>query len=295
MNYQKNPLDVRKVKFQNRTLPNADFELIRLERLVSRESKEELGTLHRVEFYLLLLVTEGNGFHRIDFTDYPYESGSIISIRKDQIQFFSIENLSGYLLLFLEEFIVSYLEKQEALKAIQLFNELLGTPKIKLDKEDFQEILQLVQDMEREYFQMRDKYSLGIIRSQLHILITKLYRAKYKQEAKLQTKKYLADFIKFQELVEKYCFSTKKVQDYAERMGVTTKTLNNIVRGIINKSAKTFIDEIVILQIKRLLVNSSLSIKEIAYTAGFEEPANLYKYFKKYTHSSPENFRKSHA
>ena len=78
-------------------------------------------------------------------------------------------------------------------------------------------------------------------------------------------------------------------------MGVSTKTLNNIVQSIVHKPAKIFIDEILITQIKRLLIHSPLSIKEVAYQSGFEEPTNLYKYFRKYTDITPELFRKTHT
>jgi len=65
------------------------------------------------------------------------------------------------------------------------------------------------------------------------------------------------------------------VSYYAIKMSVSTRTLNNITQSVIGKSAKSFIDEIVILQIKRLLINSSLSFTEIAYQSGFDDPTNF--------------------
>ena len=103
----------------------------------------------------------------------------------------------------------------------------------------------------------------------------------------------MSEFLDFQKLVENHCFETRKVSDYAAKMGFSTKTLNNVVQSVVTKSAKTFIDEIVIIQIKRLLINSSMTIQEIAYTSGFDEPTNLYKYFKKYVMTSPEVFRQA--
>ena len=74
-------------------------------------------------------------------------------------------------------------------------------------------------------------------------------------------------------------------------MSVSTKTLNTITKSIVNKSAKAFVDEISTKQIKRLLINTKLSIKEIAYQSGFEETTNFYKYFKRQTQVTPEQFR----
>jgi AraC family transcriptional activator of pobA len=76
-------------------------------------------------------------------------------------------------------------------------------------------------------------------------------------------------------------------------IGLSTKTLNTITKNIVNKSAKEFIDEIYTKQIKRLLIHSDGAIKEIAYASGFEETTNFYKYFKRQTQLTPEQFRNS--
>ena len=76
---------------------------------------------------------------------------------------------------------------------------------------------------------------------------------------------------------------------------MTPKTLSNITHHVAGKSAKAFIDGILTLQIKRMLINSSLPIKSIAYQAGFSEPTNLFKFFKRYTNQTPEAFRNNHS
>lgn len=285
---------VEHIKFNNQTLPKAQFDLVRLEELFKRKTLDHNPEeRHKVDFFIIIIITEGQGIHTIDFTDYPYQKGSILTIRQDQIHKFNIGKAKGFLLLFTDDFLVSYLEKLEALKSLQLFNEFLGVPKVQLDNQEFIEMIALVNDIEKEYFKRRDDYAMGIIRSLLHIFIAKLYRSKSKKKLIIQNRKYLSEFLSFQQLVEKDCFETRKVSDYARKLGFSTKTLNNVVQSIVDKPAKTFIDEIVITQIKRLLINSTLTIKEIAYTAGFDEPTNLYKYFKRYTHFSPEAFRQA--
>lgn len=287
--------DFQHIEFKNKTVPQANFEVALLEDLFARglEEQPELETLHQVGFYILIFITENKGVHTIDFTDYPYEKGDVITIRKDQIHKFSLTNAKGFLLFFTNDFISSYLEQQEALKTLQLFNELLNAPKISLDQTFYNELLNLVKQVKKEYFNPIDSFSLGIIRSLLHIIITKLYRVKSLEGNSSTSKKYLSEFITFQNLVEEDCFRTKKVMDYAQKMSITTKTLNNIVQKTVHKSAKLFIDEIVVTKIKRLLLHTPISIKELAYSAGFDEPTNFYKYFKKHTQSSPEAFRKA--
>jgi AraC-like DNA-binding protein len=287
--------EIKKIEFDHRGVGSIEFDMLKLQDLLDKKNLDHSPLLlHRVDFFLLVLINSGKCRHTIDFLNYNLESGSVLTVRKDQIHKFFQSNAEGYILLFTNEFVISYLERLQAFKTLQIFNELMGSPKIQLETEEHQEVLDIIRQMHVEFYQKRDEYSSSIIRSLLQILISKLYRFKAHKNQMIQGKKYLEEFIHFQNLVEAQCFETKKVKDYARQMGYSTKTLNNIVRSILDKSAKTFIDEVVITQIKRLLVNSELTVKEVAYTAGFEEPSNLFKYFKKYTRTSPETFRKAH-
>ena len=284
------------VRFQNRANPQSKFDLIRLEDLFRRADLEPSPhQLHRVEFFLVLLVTHGEGYHTVDFTDYKYEKGTLITIRKGQIhKFFKSEHVKGFLILFTDDFLITYLEKSQTQQSLQLFNELLGVPKIQLSEGGFQEVKGIIERMAKEYFAVNDRYSSGVIRSELHILITKLYRIKSQRHQIIFNKKYLAEFIQFQKLVEDNVTETTRVQDYAKLMAISTKTLNSVAKSIVSKTAKEFIDEICIKQSKRLLINTPLSIKEIAYASGFEETTNFYKYFKRQVGTTPEQFRKAH-
>ncbi len=283
----------KSIKFKNHQNPISQFDLIRLEELFLREDLDHSPEiLHRVEFYIILFIEEGQGYHTIDFTDFKYSKGTLITIRKDQLQkFFRSNNIKGSLLLFTNEFLVNYLEEMEAQKSILLFNELLGAPKLQLKENDFQNIYQLIHRIKEEYFKVNDNYSLAIIRSELHILITNLFRIKAKSEKIDFERKYLKEFVWLQRLTEENVTKTTRVQDYAQMMGLSTKTLNTITKSIVHKSAKEFIDEICTKHIKRLLINTELPIKEIAYESGFDETTNFYKYFKRQTQTTPEQFR----
>jgi len=281
------------IKFQNQTNSKAQFDIIKLEQLYQRTDLDHsIEKHHKVEFYILLFIEKGNGFHTIDFTEYECSKGTILTIRKDQIQKFTRSpNLKGSLLIFTNEFLVSYLEKVEAQKTMLLFNDLLSVPKLQLDDINFNNIFDVIKRIESEYFSINDEHSLSVIRNELHILTTHLLRIKAKDKQVVLEKKYLKEFIDFQNMAEKNVRKTTKVKDYSIQMGVSTKTLNTITKTIINKSAKEFVDEISTKQIKRLLLNTNLSIKEIAYQSGFEETTNFYKYFKRQTQTTPEQFR----
>ena len=283
--------NIQLINYDNRR--NASqFDLLYLEYLLQLdEIRESLINYQKNNFYTILICTSGVGKHTIDFVDYSYQKGTILTIRKDQIHRYHYSDSTGFLFVFTEDFFIQFFEKSEATKCLQLFNELITAPLTELDSEQYELFVPLISEIEQEYYSLQDEYALPIVSSLLHIFLNKLLRQKSLSALQLQNRKYLPEFVKLQALVETHCLETKKVEDYAQKMNVSTKTINNITQTIIHKSAKQFIDEIVILQIKRLLTNPNLSIKEIAYQSGFEETTNFYKFFKKYAHNTPESFR----
>ncbi len=284
-----------KVTFDNQTNPKSFFDIVKVEELLQKQLNHDIFKTHIVQFYVIFFVYEGQGYHTIDFTDYNYSDGTVLLIRKDQIhKFFRSPNVKGFLLVFTEDFILSHLNAMEASKAMQLFNEALSYPKIEFNSMDeFHDFTVLIKHLSQEYM-VKDDFSIGITRSVLHIVITKLFRVKAKKGNFQKRKKHLPQFLEFQKFVNDDCFESKKVQYYAMKMGVSSKTLNNIVKSVLNISPKVFIDERVMIQIKRLLIGTDLSIKEIAYMSGFSDSTNFFKYFKKFASISPMEFRNAH-
>ncbi|WP_344714552.1 helix-turn-helix domain-containing protein [Winogradskyella damuponensis] len=84
---------------------------------------------------------------------------------------------------------------------------------------------------------------------------------------------------------------TRSSRDYASNLFISYKFLNDIVKTLTGKTVKAFIDDFVIIEIKRYLVTTSLSVKEISYKTGFEEPANMVRFFRKNTTFTPLKFR----
>jgi len=282
-----------KVKFENEHNPKSDFELLRFEKLIKGKKEDHfMFNQHIVEFYMLIFITGGNGKHMLDFKGYMCEKGTLLVLRKDQFhKFYKESNLKGYLIFFKEEFIFRYLEYSKSQKTLQIFNEALESPKSQLKETEYKEILSTFNELEKEYKTVSDNFSLDIVRSLLHILIVRLHRIKSKKNTTSIQRKYLNDFLELQKLVTSNATNIIRVIDYAKEMGISSKTLNNITKSIVNKSAKEFIDEIRVLKIKRLLINTEQSIKEISYNSGFNDDTNFYNFFKRHTSTTPDKFR----
>ena len=284
----------KEIKFENKYSTKSHFDLVLLEDILKRKPTDHNQfDFHKLSFYVILLHTQKEGVYNVNFKDYDFKKGTLFTLRKDNIHKFYQSKAKGILLVFTENFILNNTSQSEVSKTFLLFNEMLASPKLQLDEVEYKEIITLINLIKKEYFAAKDDYSLIIVRSFIQVIITKLFRIKSKDNIVFDDNKYLSMFLQLQELVEKECFNHKKVSFYAKEMGVTTKTLNNVTQSIIHQSAKTFINEIVIIQSKRLIINSPKSLTEIAYQVGFDEPTNFFKYFRKYTGLSPSEFRTS--
>ena len=81
------------------------------------------------------------------------------------------------------------------------------------------------------------------------------------------------------------------VKDYSASLFVTPDYLNKVVKSLIGKTAKEYIQNRIIIAAKRLLFHTTSSNKEIAFELGFNEPDHFSSFFKKCTSMSSSVFR----
>lgn len=269
------------------------FSLVSLENLLNHQYDDHSPLeFHQIEFFVFILYQGGNEKHIIDFKEYDCSKGSVLAIRKGQIHKFSNTDVKGVILVFNYEFLGSFFTKSEANKSLLLFNDFLYNSKIQLDNEQHKELTILTQQIKEEWQNLNDHLTPSIVRSLLQVFVNKLYRIKSLNEDNPSEKKYLPEFIQFQNLIENKFTDSLRVKDYAIWLGIHSKKLNRITQSIVQKTAKEFIDEICIKNIKIALVNTKLSIKEIAFKMGFEEHTNFNNYFKARVGSTPLEFRR---
>lgn len=85
----------------------------------------------------------------------------------------------------------------------------------------------------------------------------------------------------------------KDVAFYAQRLGITSKSLTNLVRALSGESARDWIVYYTLIEIKSLLRDSALDIKSVAIRTRFPDPATLSRFFRRYTGMTPSKYRES--
>jgi AraC family transcriptional activator of pobA len=96
---------------------------------------------------------------------------------------------------------------------------------------------------------------------------------------------------RFRELVEAHYREPLAVEDYADRLGVTVGQLRAGCRKIAAVSPLRLLQERAILEAKRALLYSNMTVAEVGYHLGFEDPAYFSRFFAKAEGVSPRRYR----
>jgi len=266
--------------------------LLPLQAIFSRRNDYPMHVPQRLKSYMVTLFTNGKGHHLVDFKTYPYQEKTLLFVAENQVHQWDInlEN-DGLVLAFSKTFLYKRAEDQHMLENYRIFDYALQSPMIDLNESDYQSFHILFKEMQHESAEaINDTLKDEILRNLLRTILLRAERLKHAQVQPPLLAQY-QDFVLFKERVENDFRHTRNVKDYAQALGYSPKKLNQLSMSVLNKGAKTFIDERVLLEIKRLLTHTDLSIKEITERTGFDEPTNLVKFFKRYTQQTPGMFR----
>lgn len=100
-----------------------------------------------------------------------------------------------------------------------------------------------------------------------------------------------AELARFFETLERDAFTIRSVDHYARACGLSRRRLGEILLEHTGRSTKQTVDEQFVLETKRLLAHTDLSVTQLSNRAGFSEPTNFVKFFRHHTGETPLTFR----
>ena len=100
-------------------------------------------------------------------------------------------------------------------------------------------------------------------------------------------------YARFRRAVEEDFARTRRVEEYAERMGYSVRTITRACLNATGRSAKQVIDDRVTLEAKRLLAAADAPIADVGRRLGFPEPTNFGRFFHREVGMSPGAFRQA--
>ena len=252
------------------------FEIISIENLYKRFGKSPFS-LHRLQFYALVIIIEGKSMHTVDFNKRLLFPGVILPLTKGQVHAFNKkERVKGFVISFEEQFITENSSEKNLFHFLHLFHNselFIGTQNL----EELLPFITILQDVQNNTNPTLKSDFVKAIFTALIIQIKRLMLTPPKNFSNQRFK----DFIAFKVLLAQYYPQSHNAKDYAQKLAISYKYLNDICKEIANSTAKAFIDNWLMLEIKRNISEKKYTSQEIAYKMGFSEPTNFNPIFQK--------------
>jgi AraC family transcriptional regulator, transcriptional activator of pobA len=241
---------------------------------------------HRRNFYSFFLVKQGYIKHSIDFTSYTCSKGQVFFMAPQQVYLVdTAEDFGGISVSCQPEI----LDRDEL--NLPVLRNIFNNNRISPDKDDLAEIQILAERMVNT-FNDDLPFSNELMSAHLRAFLIYLSRSWARENPVIQERpEQVAIVEKFRELINQHWKEAFQLPDYATRLHVSAGHLNALVKANTGKSATDLIHEKKLIEIKRLLIHTDLTVKEISFQTGFEDPAYFSRFFKKWNNTTPLEFR----
>lgn len=257
--------------------PDGGVEVTTFARLRAMPAGSATPPVQRADFHVLALVTSGHGAVTVDFARHRLQRDTIVWIRPGRVhRWDDIAAVNGTLVLFRPESVPQGSTGADPLGPVSW--QPAGRPAL---------VRVAADHLRREHDASRARPLAGsaaILRALLEVLLLRASDCAPPPPAGLEV------FVAYAAAVDAHHATSREVAWYARRLGYSARTLSRATQEAAGRSAKQFIDDRVVLEAKRLLAHTGITVTECARRAGFDDPANFSKFFRARTGLTPSAF-----
>ena len=254
----------------------------------------------RIDAYVVAFCKSGSFKCKINLKEYEISEGiimvnlpqNIISVEPKESADKPTLTIIGVSPKFLSNF------SSDISKMLNEAMTLLDNPCLSLEKEELAIVTEYIQLIDKhihsDYVYARESVS-HLISSVFYLFGSFINKRimSLNDEGKPASTRHKIIFERFIELVTRHHSKERGVGFYADKLCITPKYLSKIVKDTSGLSAPQWIDQYVILEAKQMLKYSDLCIKGISAELNFPNPSFFFKYFKKHTGMTPNQYRNS--
>lgn len=278
----------KSVGYHNKINEKDDMEedLFFILKIKNSNGNKKMATqpIHRHPFYEIIFVTEGELLIEVDFKEYILKKGTMCLFFPLQIH--HPKEVSEDYESVLIRFYPTLFENADFFKEINVFD----YDYISLKEPQFLKAKIVIDELILEYkenLSFKD-IALGNLLKYFLINIQRSIRKTIFERGCEN------NFSKLNSLIVENDFKITKPSDYATKLRISPRSLNEITKKHTGFSAGEYIRSKTIFEAQRLLYYTSLTIKEIAYQLGFGDIAYFSRFFKKATNQSALECRESY-
>jgi AraC family transcriptional activator of pobA len=248
---------------------------------------------HRHDFFEVLFLQKGSGYHVIDGNKYEIKPPSVFFMSPGQAHKLELsQDIEGYIFIFTSDFYLLNRINQNSLIEFPFFYTIhQDNPPLLLSKESDVRFLETLFRQGIAEIDQPGDHIPDMMRSILDLILTTC-AARYPVNENLLNKGKGQILVKkFFHLIEENNQKNLSLSDYASLIGVTANHLTQTVKVLTGKTSLQIVKAKQLLEIKRLLVHTNLNVSEIANQLNFEDQSYFSKFFKRETGLTPLQYR----
>ena len=254
----------------------------------------------QANYFSFILTKEGSGVYYLDDEAFPFASKSFYFTNPGHIKSYVLHESKEALIITLSD---KFLQENVTLETFEEFPFLLAerSPAHHLPDSDFEEFQTLYHQILNE-FEKDSPYKNKILGNLFTVLLIKIKEKFWSDYDPIEEGNRDSQIVKsfkkelekaFNKVVNGDAPEVKlQAQDFAEKLNLHPNYLNSVIKSKTGRTLNDWISQRTLSLAKVLLLNTSLSAKEIAYQLGFSESTHFGRFFKKHTGQSPNAFRK---
>lgn len=248
---------------------------------------------HRHNYYEILFFEQSGGEHEIDFITYPIEKDSVHFISPEQVHRLRRDKaVTGFVISFTVDFLLNEVLNAGFLESLPFFNNPDALPVAVFSTEQISDQMKSTLHRIQLEFNSNHADKLELISSLLAVFLLQCRRIHDEKSKEAGSASFRSELTgKFKQMVEQKFRESKQVSEYASALNISAGHLNDTIQKDLGKSASDVLYARIILEAKRMLYHSSLTVKEIAALLNYEDPSHFSKFFKNHTGQTPEQFR----
>ncbi|MBS1683046.1 MAG: AraC family transcriptional regulator [Bacteroidetes bacterium] len=246
----------------------------------SPEIQKKLSQPRKLSSYFIVLIESGSISYNIDGQGYKLSDGQLLFAMPNQ--FFippAKDNNLKYVKLLFDDNTLALLPQPFPF----LINPL-STQTITIDKAARDRIRKVFEILNQILYSDNQQADTEILLAYINSLLSELNSAYFKsKESANILNSNLSKFVEFKLVVETHLTEQPSINTIAEKLALSTNSLYRIVKEYSGASPKDFLTNRLMMEAQRKLHYSKLSVKELAYELGFNDPDYFSRLFKKCT------------
>jgi len=238
---------------------------------------------HRHDFYHLFWIESGNGTFVSDGRSYLLTRGSLIFVSPGQVHAWKCnDTLKGYVLCFEPASLFSGSDRP-----YRLLHDLAQFSATTKDRATFQvagstyRILRVAFKNLADEFHGSAEFRCDMVRSQITALLIRLHRLCLSTPS-VEAQGYSTHLTnRFLSLLEKEAGKLQRARYYTSALSVSPRVLVDAVLAETGKSPSAWIRDRTLLEARRLLIYTDLTISEIAYRLNFRNVSYFVRFYRR--------------